>query len=194
MLDKNIAALLRDNARTVYVTYDDIAISTGAAVAADSPVDFMEDVAIDPPEISVAQVKVNGRQVYTYVTTLDLKPNDLVVVPVNRTGAYTNGEFTELALARVVKIDDTCNIKPESKTRFKWVAMKLDFTQFRAEAAENAKVEAMVHSAYKKSMRSTFRERLMTTVSEEDRALLESVLRPSGTILPKAADAKDDIA
>ena len=99
MSERNIAALMRNDCRTVHVRFNLVGNEFDA-----------------PPYPPTGKKPTNG---YTYVTDIALSPCDIVVVD----GAG------ELKLAWVESVDDDVKIEPSSETTFEWVRAPLAYVQ-----------------------------------------------------------------
>lgn len=133
MSEKNAAAFLRDNSRSVSVTF----VGEGAS-----------------------------SKHYTYVTTLDLKKDDYVVVPAR----------DNYALAKVMNAADTLEIDPNSDTKYRWVVAKVDFSEYNDLLTGNEKLEAILRDAYQANAKKAFRDVLMQSLGAGDKKEVNQLL------------------
>lgn len=130
MTEKNAAAFMRENTRTVQVKF------TGAG-ATDKE--------------------------YTYVTNLNVKEDDYVVVPARDT-------FT---LAKVSKVDDDLMLEPKSGVKYSWIVAVVDMASYERLLEENAQIEEVIRKSYQHNARSAFRNMLLEAVPEDQRQKLK---------------------
>ena len=137
-MEKNLAALIRDDAKTIKVQFG----QTG--------------------------------KVYTYVTHLDVKIGDHVVVPTSDENRYS--------VAEVKAIDDKCNIDQGSDLEYKWVIHVFNLEDHLLNEARNRQIEELVADATRTSMRRTFLENILAGVEPEKRKEIEAVVssKPTG--------------
>lgn len=144
-MDKNIAALLRTDTKTVKVSFN---LTSRDAI-------LYEGVGI-----------VNGKT-YTYVTDLDVKAGDFVVV--QAAGCLT--------VAEIRLVDPEVDIAPNSDTYFQWVICKVDLTSHTANAERNKQITDMVADAYRNNLRKSFAQQILSGVSPEAAAQLQDLLK-----------------
>jgi len=145
-MDKNIAALLREDARTVHVLFP---YDNGGIGQNDARLQGQSKVAAHPNE--GLQQWEDGRPLYTYVTDLALKIDDYVVVP-------ARGQFK---LAMVKRVDDAVEIEPNADMAYAWVIGLVDVAKYDANLARNKEIEATVSKAYKARLKSSFAEEIL---------------------------------
>jgi hypothetical protein len=164
-MDKNIAALLREDVKTVRVRF-----YSG---------NTLEDLLVDMPnkenfqdrrafEDACAKVRaMNKIKLYTYVTDLPVAPGDLVMV-------YARS-LPCIVLVEVV--DKTCAIEPNDPTRYQWVVQKIDLTYFNNLNTANAEIEAVVADAYKTNLRKSFAQQILSGLESSDATRLSGLLK-----------------
>ncbi len=153
-MDKNIAALLREDTRTVGVVFDQIAK------------DFDEFDDDDRPAKSRQPMKPAGAKDYTYVTNLPLSVGDTVVVEARGL----------LTLAWVRRVDDDVKIEPNSESAFKWVIAQVDLTGHNDNLRRNEEIERTVSEAYRNNMRRSFAQQILSGVDDAHRDSLQKLL------------------
>lgn len=134
-MDKNIAALLREDAHTVHVLfpYDNGGLGESSLARNGAP-----KMAGFPNDGGTANQWEDGRPLYTYVTNLPLKPEDYVVVP-------ARGQFK---LAMVKRVDAAVEIEPNSDMAYAWVVGVVDMANHDANIERNKEIEQTVGKAY----------------------------------------------
>lgn len=113
-MDKNIAAILREDTKTCKVTFLDSSSTTE----------------------------------YTYITHLDVKVDDYVVVQTGSNGV--------LKVAQISGVDDDLEIEPNSDMKFKWVIDIIEIEAARANQARNQEIERMLASTYRTNARQAY--------------------------------------
>lgn len=103
----------------------------------------------------------------TYVTDLQVKVGDLVVLPTN------SGQY---AVRPVVGVHDELQVEPNSEIEYRWVVQVLDLSQYNINLEKNALIKKSMATTYRKTARSAFRQSALACASDEDRAKLESIL------------------
>lgn len=150
--EKNIAALLREDAKTIRVTFSMIRENSS-----------FEGEPLDEGERSksaelLRSLGVTGMQneegfkLYSYVTHYDVKPFDLVLVEA----------AGQLKAATVVDVDEEVVVEPGSNMALRWVVQKLDFTEYKANFDRNLEIERLVNEAYKANLRRSFRAQILS--------------------------------
>jgi hypothetical protein len=152
-MDKNIAALLREDTRTVGVVFDQIIKDFD---------DFDDEPAAKPRQ----PLKPAGAKDYTYVTNLPLAVGDTVVVEARGL----------LTLAWVRRVDDDVKIEPNSDTTFKWVIAQVDLAGHTDNLRRNEEIERTVAEAYRHNMRRSFAQQILSGVDDAHRDNLQKLL------------------
>lgn len=121
-MDKNIAAILREDTKTISVQF------------------------------------VNGEGItsraYTYVTHLDVKAGDFVVVP--------SGSNNLWKIAEVLGVDEELNIEPNSDTKYKWIVCVIDIESWRENQARNREIEKMLAASYRVNARQAYAQQFLS--------------------------------
>lgn len=129
-MDKNIAAILRKETKTIGVVFE--------------------------PDVKQ----------YTYVTDLDVKVGDYVVVDARE----------ELKVCKVARVDSDLEIEPNSNTKFKWVVDVVDMAQHEANASKNKELEQTLAKAYRSNTRRAFADSILANLTEDERAKTSALL------------------
>lgn len=158
-MDKNIAALLREDAKTVHVTFEEI------------DRDFLDEVEerfVTTPAGAKLRIGGNaGPRLYTYVTHLEVKTGDTVVVLANK----------ETKLATVVRVDSEVEIEPNSNVAYKWVIDKVDLVAYEENQQRNEEIEKTVSEAYRVNLRRSFAQTVLQGVEDSRREQLTLLLK-----------------
>lgn len=138
-MDKNIAALLREDTRTVQVTFPVTAYEAARAGTNGNP-----------------SVPHSAGKLYTYVTHLDLQVGDAAIV-------RTSGK---LNIVLVAAVDGGTNIAPNSEIEYKWILAKVDLSEAEENEAKNDLITATVAEAYKLNLRRSFSQQILEGLSD----------------------------
>lgn len=134
-MEKNIAALVRENTFTIGVKFNEYRES----------------------------------KEYTYVSIFPVKVGDHVVVD-------TAGE---LKLVPVTRVDEFLDIPPQSSTKFKYVVAKVDMDAYTQLLEQNQAIEKEMNKQYSKSMRRSYRERVLENLDGESLKRIQAALSGS---------------
>lgn len=165
-MDKNIAALLREDARTVHVVfpYENGGLGDGSGMPKTSNTQLAHPNAIR----TNAGMFADGRPLYTYVTDLDLKVDDYVAVP-------ARGQFK---IAQVKGVDSEVLIEPNSDITYAWVIDRVDAARWDANTERNRLIESTVAAAYKKRVKKSFAREILGELGDNaDAAKLTALLQ-----------------
>lgn len=149
-MDKNIAAFMRQDTKTVHVK-------------------FMRDRRAGESEGQTTLLGDNielSPQTYTYITDLELAEGDFVVV--HAVGVPK--------VARVESVDEGLELDPNDTIKYKWVVCKVDFSSYAQNIAKNNTITTMVAKAYKKNLRKQFSSLLLEGMDEVARQDLLSII------------------
>lgn len=132
-MDKNIAAILREDTKTVYVAF----------------------------------LNENGTssRAYTYVTHLDVKAGDFVVVPADQHELWKIGE--------VLGVDEDLNIEPNADVKYKWVVSVIDADAWRENHVRNQEIEKMLTNSYRANARQAYAQQFLTNADPKVLALVK---------------------
>lgn len=159
-MDKNLAALMRQDTRTVQVVFGALAPDL-AAVPGMAEAFASGHVASTP--------KAPDAKGYTYVSDIPLAVGDVVVVE-----AQTPRGTLQVATVR--QADEDVKIEPNSDTRYNWVLAKVDFTAYAATAQRNAELENVVSEAYRHNLRRSFASQILAGVDDDNRARVAALI------------------
>jgi hypothetical protein len=158
-MDKNIAALMREDTKTVHVVFNNY----DEKIPKDLPLS---------PNKAHLQMRApgDGDRQLTYVTDLDVAPQDLVV-------AVCNGRFR---VGTVYAVDDDCKITPDSEIEYLWLIAKVDMGPYNENMAKNAKLSEVLQEAYRKNLRRSFASQILGGIEDsESRDTLLALIGPS---------------
>lgn len=155
-MEKNIAALMRQDTRTVHVSFD----------ARDAEPTAYEKVLLSQYSTFGQKAKAPDTKQYTYVTELHLAVGDFVVVPA----------AGRLQVAYVRQVDDQVAIEPNSDIKFGWVISKIDMTAALACEARNKQIEEAVAEAYKANLRRGFAQQVMAGLDDTSKERIAALI------------------
>lgn len=167
-MDRNIAALLREDARTVHVSFEiDPALGYPDLEGDDC---LQEPAPTSCPKSPARTPSIAWRaKTYTYVTHFDVKPGDYLVVQAQ----------SEIKLAQVRRVDDEVKIEPNSTTEYRWAISKINMEAHSANMARNEKIKTLVADAYRANMRRSFAQQILGAVADDKRETIAALLGPS---------------
>lgn len=152
-MEKNIAAFLRTNTRTILVRF-----------FKDSYQD-MKELKTLLGQDGIASPKFSERA-YLYVTDMDLQVGDFVVVEA----------LTIPKVAVVVAVHDDVQIEPEACIEYKWVVAKIDIEAHKKNTQRNEEIKTQAHRAYRKGLSDRFRELVLNSCTPIERKKLKALL------------------
>lgn len=142
-MDKNIAALVREDIFTIGVRFPQNDSGSRAAFNYEGQIFSVKE--------------------YTYVCDIaGVKVGDTVVVLANGC----------LNLATVFTVHDGVDIEPNADRKYSWVVDKLDVERFEASMAVNKEIEETVGKAYQKNIKQQFRNVIMAGLDDASAARL----------------------
>lgn len=149
-MDKNIFAMLRDGAYTVEVQF------------------YIDGRSNNPYSLDLGRIDP-AQKVYTYVTDL---PRDKVVVGAKAIVAVSRVP----KIVRIVEVHDGLDIQPNEEIQYKWLLGIVDFSYADKLKADKEEVEKTLATSYRNNARNQFKQLLLSSMDEEARTKLLSVL------------------
>lgn len=100
--------------------------------------------------------QANAKQ-FWYVTNIPgLEIDDYVIVP------YKPSDGPERwSIAIVAEVVTELAIEPNSDIQYKWVAQKLDFTDYEKLATQNTELQVRLNQAYRSNMKRNFAQNML---------------------------------
>jgi len=157
MAEQNIAALVREDTKTIGVRFYQASREEEAAKS------FNPAYGRQYPDTRVSDMSPKE---YTYVTNLDFKQGDLAVV---RAGVA-------LKVAYVSRVDEGCDIEPNLDVKFSWVVDKVNQEEYEKQLDINKQLEETVNKAYKQNVKNQFRQLVMGSIDTEAAAKINLLL------------------
>jgi hypothetical protein len=154
-MDKNIAAFMRDNAKTISVRFFKDVLMDG------------DNLHKDTLCLGDKPAAVSNKQ-YTYVTDLDFAVGDYAVVLV----------YGVPKCVIVTEVHEDLNIDPNDTIEYKWVVQKISFEAYQKMQEDNKKLTDIIKGAYKQNVRQQFRQLLLSTTSAQVQEQIQAVLTP----------------
>lgn len=159
-LDKNIAAIMRPDARTVQVVFPDRDESLSPNVKRPAAIEqALERAYNDAGRVHLSMPKAvtpPPLKVFTYVTNLDLQVDEMVV-------AVLNGRFR---VGCVAAVDKQVEISPSDNIQYLWIVAKVDFSDYEQNMALNKTLEDQLATARKRSVQHTFRQQVLDQMED----------------------------
>lgn len=161
-MDKNIAALLREDTRTVHVSFE-------LRLSDFDDLEGAPKIVKQPAGSKRPQGAFQGpsTKLYTYVTHLPVKAGDTVIVEA----------AGEIKLAHAVQVDNDVDIEPNSNIAFKWVIDKVDIAAYEENQRRNIEIERTVGDAYRNNLRRSFAQTVLAGVDDTRREGLTKLLK-----------------
>lgn len=152
MAEKNIAAFLRPEAKTIGVRFiKDVIVRAGTATGR------FDDSGIQEQYFSDKE--------YTYVTDLQFDIGDVALVFV----------FGLPRAVLVTRVDDELNIEPNGD-RIKWIAARVDLSYHQENEAKNKAIEDTMQVAYRHSVRTQYRNLVLSQLPADAAKQLGEIL------------------
>lgn len=162
-MDKNIAALLRQDARTIRVVFN-----MDDALEDHLDVDFVWPAGADANVIAEAKRKISARKspdfrikpgvkTYTYVTHLDIAIGDTVIVEAGG----------QPKMVKVISVDADVKIEPNDTIEYGWVIQKIDMAAYIANRERNAQIESAVAEAMRNNLRRGFAQSVLAAIGDD---------------------------
>lgn len=157
MAEKNIAALVREDTKTIGVRF----------YQSDRDYKTTNQTAqrVDIVDLDTLMSGLSPKE-YTYVTHLDFKIGDLAVVKA----------AGERKVAYVSRVDEGCEIEPNLNMKSSWVIDKVDQESYENQMDINKQLEDTVNKAYKQNVRSQFRSLVLGSIDSEAAAKINLLL------------------
>lgn len=177
-MDKNIAALLRNDARTIRVTFgghaeiDETGLNEVRTNNAE-PKLYVVDQLKSSKGYAVSPARVRASEGYTYVTHLAVKEGDAVVVPVKST----------IAIGFVVSVDDEVKIEPSDPVTYAWVISTIDLAAHELNLERNKSIASAAADAMRKNLRRGFAQSVLLSADDASRSKLELLIGAPSTDL-----------
>ena len=155
-MEKNLAAFLREDTKTVGVRFIKDTFSQ------DTQNYQMTLVGTENVEAYSLSTKE-----YTYITDLDLQVDDHVVVFVH--------EAPKVAI--VTRVDEVVNIAPKDNIEYKWIACRVDYSQYKENCQKNKQIAEFVSSSYRKNVKEQFKEIILAGLDAKGKKALTNLLK-----------------
>ena len=142
-LDKNIAALLNENAFTVAVQFQH---SLGKEFSEYSYVTDLPRNSLALGDMVLVPTKIRSGTKYD----TDKVDSTMLLEPGVR-----------MSIAIITRIDEEVVIEPDDNTEYNWVITKVDVSNYAATKKRNAEIIGLVQEAYTKNLRRTFAQQIL---------------------------------
>lgn len=174
-IDKNIAALLNEKARTIRVQFQH---SLGDAQPTYTYV----------TDLPIATQLANGDEAGAApVWSAGLCIGSKVLVPTTiRTGSKYDVEASNshmlleagirMSVAVVVGIDDCVAIQPEDSVAYSWVICEIDVSNYFATKQRNKELTDLVQEAYAKNLRKSFAQQILGGLNDDAKNRVKMLL------------------
>lgn len=156
-MDKNLAALMCKNTKTVHVRF----WQSKEAYLENNP-NSLELGTVRKDELSPKR--------YTYVTDLEVEVDDWLIVLV----------AGQPKVVLVEEVDNDLLIEPNDTTAYKWIVAKIDLSYYQKLVSRNEEITYIVASAYKKNLRQQFQGLLLAGTDSKVQERLQSLIENEG--------------
>lgn len=122
----------------------------------------------DTKTISVQFMNENGMassRNYTYITHLDVKVGDFVVVPSGGSDIWKICEVTE--------VHEELNVEPNADIKYKWVVDVIDAQAARENQQRNKEIESMLAASYRVNARQAYAQQFLSGADPKVLALVK---------------------
>ena len=160
MAEKNIAALVREDTKTIGVRFYQGERDYKTSSQTAQRVDIVDIVDLD------TLVSGLSPKEYTYVTHLDFKIGELAIVKA----------VGELKVAYVSRVDEGCEIEPNLNMKFSWVVDRVNQDEYENQKNINKQLEDTVNKAYKQNVKNQFRSLVLGSIDSEAAAKINLLL------------------
>jgi hypothetical protein len=133
-MDKNIAAILREDTKTISVQFSN-------------------------------ENGMPSSRNYTYITHLNVKVGDFVVVP--------SGGNDLWKICEVMSVDEELDIEPNADIKYKWVVDVIDKDAAHANQQRNKEIENMLAQSYHRNARQAYAQQFLTGADPRVLALVK---------------------
>ena len=174
-VDKNVAALLNEKARTIHVQFQH---SLGEGFQAYT---YVTDLPI------AVRLADSGEADATALWSEGIKVGSKVLVPTDiRANSKYSGEDASSAMllepgvrmsvAIVTAIDDCVAIQPEDSVAYKWVICEIDVSNYFTTKDRNKQLTDLVQDAYAKSLRRSFASTVLAGLDSDAQSRVQLLL------------------
>lgn len=155
-MEKNLAAFLREDTKTVGVRFIKDTFSQ------DTQNYQMTLVGTE----NVDWYSLSNKE-YTYITDLPLEVEDHVIVFVH--------EAPKVAI--VTRVDEAVNIAPKDNVEYKWIACRVDYSQYKENCQKNRQIAEFMSTSYRKNVKEQFREIVLAGLDAKGKKALTNLLK-----------------
>ena len=154
-MEKNLAAFLREDTKTVGVRFIKDTFSTSTEYQ-------MTLIGTE----NVEAYPLSNKE-YTYITDLPLEVEDHVIVFVH--------EAPKVAI--VTRVDEAVNIAPKDNVEYKWIACRVDYSQYKENCQKNRQIAEFMSTSYRKNVKEQFREIVLAGLDAKGKKALTNLLK-----------------
>lgn len=158
-MEKNLAAFLREDTKTVGVRF----IKDLFANQRDYQATLLGEDCNNSGTFELSTKE------YTYITDLSLQVGDHVVVFAQSTPK----------VVVVTRIDEIVNILPKDQVEYKWVVSQVDFTAYNENMKKNSTITDFVRSVYRKNVKEQFKDIVLAGLDAKGKKALSNLLKGS---------------
>ena len=157
-MEKNLAAFLREDTKTVGVRF--------IKDSFDRTNNYKENLTLLGEQENTLPYYLSTKE-YTYITDLPLEVEDHVIVFVH--------EAPKVAI--VTRVDEAVNIAPKDNVEYKWIACRVDYSQYKENCQKNRQIAEFMSTYYRKNVKEQFREIVLAGLDAKGKKALTNLLK-----------------
>ena len=157
-MEKNLAAFLREDTKTVGVRFIKDTFSRDT--------ENFQMTLIGTENVEAYSL---SNKEYTYITDLPLEVEDHIIVFVH--------EAPKVAI--VTRVDEAVNIAPKDNVEYKWIACRVDYSRYKENCRKNKEIAEFMSTSYRKNVKEQFREIVLAGLDAKGKKALTNLLKGS---------------
>ncbi len=154
-MEKNLAAFLREDTKTVGVRFIKDLFANSA--------NYQQTLLGEDNTIQLSTKE------YTYVTDIPLEVGDNVIVFAQ--------DIPKVVI--VTRVDDILNLNPKDTIEYKWVVAKVDYTHYNESMAKNYDIADLVRASYRANVKNQFKDMVLAGLDAKNKKALTNILKGS---------------
>ena len=152
-MEKNLAAFLREDTKTVGVRFIKDLFANSA--------NYQQTLLGEDNTIQLSTKE------YTYVTDIPLEVGDNVIVFAQ--------DIPKVVI--VTRVDDILNLNPKDTIEYKWVVAKVDYTHYNESMAKNYDIADLVRASYRANVKNQFKDMVLAGLDAKNKKALTNILK-----------------
>ena len=157
-MEKNLAAFLREDTKTVGVRFIRDTFSQDTQ--------NFQMTLVGTKDVEAYSL---SNKEYTYITDLPLEVEDHVIVFVH--------DAPKVAI--VTRVDEAVNIAPKDSVEYKWIAARVDYSQYKENCQKNRQIAEFMSTSYRKNVKEQFKDMVLAGLDAKNKKALANLLKGS---------------